>query len=156
MKCGPTRLPLFNIILMFIYLSPSSRFTYTTIAEWLIHTVEVPVDGTDLSGATAMMYHQIYQAISRHLICTDSPWRWISYAHPYSGMFFMSLARHRVITIKRYDACKHIEGKCSVNIQLCLIESVSSWYTQIFIVKESESSSTQANSLDSHKLAVTR
>lgn len=50
------RLPVFNIILMFIYLSPSSRSTYTTSTKWVIYTTKVPIDGTDLSGATVMMH----------------------------------------------------------------------------------------------------
>ena len=53
---GPTKLPVFNIILMLITLNPSSRSSYIAITEYLISNAKVPVDGTDLSGTTALMH----------------------------------------------------------------------------------------------------
>ena len=55
LKWGPTQLPIFNVILMYIYLLPSSQ-TYPAMAEYLVNTAKVPVDGTDVSGTTAMMH----------------------------------------------------------------------------------------------------
>ena len=55
-KWGLTQLPVFNIILMLLTMNPSSRSSYAAITEYLINTAQVPVDGTDISGTTAMMH----------------------------------------------------------------------------------------------------
>jgi hypothetical protein len=41
---------------MFMYQHPSTRPSYLNMAEWLINTAKVNVDGTDLSGTTALAY----------------------------------------------------------------------------------------------------
>ncbi|MCJ1245462.1 hypothetical protein MMC30_002666 [Trapelia coarctata] len=56
LKWGPTKQPIFTVVLMFLYLNPPARSTYIAIAEWLIKSAMVPVDSADLSGTTAMMH----------------------------------------------------------------------------------------------------
>lgn len=55
---GPTRVPIFNLILLSTMLRPSAREQHLAIARWLISEANVPVGGTDLSGSTAL-HHAI-------------------------------------------------------------------------------------------------
>ncbi|KAI1792131.1 hypothetical protein LXA43DRAFT_972715 [Ganoderma leucocontextum] len=55
---GPTRVPIYNLILLSTLIHPSARLGYLAIARWLTDEVKVPVDGKDLSGSTAL-HHAI-------------------------------------------------------------------------------------------------
>ncbi|KAI0763314.1 hypothetical protein BD413DRAFT_211632 [Trametes elegans] len=57
-RWGPTRVPIFNLILLCSLIKPGSKEKHYEIARWLIDEVKVPVDGTDLSGSTAL-HHAI-------------------------------------------------------------------------------------------------
>lgn len=58
-RWGPTRVPVYNLILLcFLVVNPGARKEHYAIARWLIDDVKVPVDGTDLSGSTAL-HHAI-------------------------------------------------------------------------------------------------
>ncbi|KAI0636295.1 hypothetical protein C8Q77DRAFT_1192027 [Trametes polyzona] len=57
-RWGPTRVPVYNLILLSTLVNPSTRTGHLAIARWLIEEVKVPVDGTDLSGSTAL-HHAI-------------------------------------------------------------------------------------------------
>lgn len=37
-------------------MNPPERPKYLALGEWLVKTTEVPVDGTDMSGTTALMH----------------------------------------------------------------------------------------------------
>ena len=56
MKWGPTKIPVYNVLLSFNLMNSPAREKYMAIAQWLINTAKVPVDGTDLSGTTALMH----------------------------------------------------------------------------------------------------
>ncbi|EED77867.1 predicted protein [Postia placenta Mad-698-R] len=58
LRWGPTRVPIFNLILLCTLIEPRSRAGHLAIARWLIADAKVPVDGTDLSGSQAI-YHTI-------------------------------------------------------------------------------------------------
>lgn len=58
MRWGPTRVPVFNLILLSTLLLKSKRTEHLKIARYLIDDLKVPVDATDLSGAQAI-YHAI-------------------------------------------------------------------------------------------------
>ena len=45
LKWGPTRLPVYVLLLAFTVTKPDERYNYITIAEWLVDTAKVPVDG---------------------------------------------------------------------------------------------------------------
>ncbi|GBE90059.1 hypothetical protein SCP_1800810 [Sparassis crispa] len=55
---GPTRVPIYNLLLLSTLIYSPCRSKHLAIARWLITEAEVPVDGTDLSGSTAL-YHAI-------------------------------------------------------------------------------------------------
>ncbi|CAF9914668.1 MAG: hypothetical protein ALECFALPRED_009666 [Alectoria fallacina] len=55
-KWGPTRISVYVVLLAFTRVNPELRYKYISIAEWLVDTAKVPVDGTDISGNTALMY----------------------------------------------------------------------------------------------------
>ncbi|KAH9847812.1 hypothetical protein C2E23DRAFT_889598 [Lenzites betulinus] len=57
-RWGPTRVPVYNLVLLLTIINPSAKQDYFAIARWLIDEVKVPVDGTDLSGSTAL-HHAI-------------------------------------------------------------------------------------------------
>jgi len=46
MKWGPTKLPIFNNILIILYLSSPSQAIYLPITEWLIKSAKIPIDST--------------------------------------------------------------------------------------------------------------
>ncbi|KAI1788693.1 hypothetical protein LXA43DRAFT_1063448 [Ganoderma leucocontextum] len=58
-KCwGPTRVPIYNLILLSTLILPPSWKEHLEIARWLIDEAKVPVDGKDLSGSAAL-HHAI-------------------------------------------------------------------------------------------------
>lgn len=56
LKWGPTKIPIYNVILSFTVMNPQARPKYIALAEWLVKTAKVPVDGSDMSGTTALMH----------------------------------------------------------------------------------------------------
>ena len=48
LKWGPTRVPIYTVLLEFVTILPLSRYKYIAIIEWLVGTAKVPVDGTYL------------------------------------------------------------------------------------------------------------
>ncbi|KAM5544833.1 hypothetical protein V8D89_001731 [Ganoderma adspersum] len=57
-RWGPTRVPIYNLVLLSTLIVPSARPAHLALARWLIADARVPVDGTDLSGSTAL-HHAI-------------------------------------------------------------------------------------------------
>ncbi|KAI0648666.1 hypothetical protein C8Q79DRAFT_1007249 [Trametes meyenii] len=57
-RWGPTRVPVFNLILLCSLINPTARAQHHAIAQWLINDVKMPIDGVDLSGSTAL-HHAI-------------------------------------------------------------------------------------------------
>jgi len=55
-RWGPTKVPIFNLLGLFSLIVPQKRKTYLSIARYLIDEAKVPVDGTDLSGTTALSH----------------------------------------------------------------------------------------------------
>jgi len=55
-RWGPTRIPVYNVILTLMYMNPSSRLQRLQMIDWLIDKARVSVDGTDLSGTSALMH----------------------------------------------------------------------------------------------------
>jgi hypothetical protein len=53
---GPTQVPIYNLLSLFTRLNPPLRNAYINIAKFLIEEANVPVDGTDLSGTTALSH----------------------------------------------------------------------------------------------------
>lgn len=45
-RWGPTRVPVYTVLLEFATILPLKRYKYIAIAEWLVDTAKVPVDGT--------------------------------------------------------------------------------------------------------------
>ena len=45
LRWGPTRIPIYVALLAFTSLNPPRRYKYITIAEWLVDTAKIPVDG---------------------------------------------------------------------------------------------------------------
>ena len=58
MHWGPTRVTIYNLILLCTLIRPPLRPQHLQVARWLIDEVKVPVDGIDLSGSTAL-HHSI-------------------------------------------------------------------------------------------------
>ncbi|KAF2502521.1 hypothetical protein BU16DRAFT_554577 [Lophium mytilinum] len=59
MRWGPTRVPVYNVILTLKFMMasiPGSSADFLNITDFLVKTAEVPVDGTDMSGTTALMH----------------------------------------------------------------------------------------------------
>ncbi|TBU27769.1 hypothetical protein BD311DRAFT_865870 [Dichomitus squalens] len=57
-RWGPTRVPVYNLILLSTLIMPPMRRQHLEVARWLIDEAKVPVDGKDLSGSTAL-HHAI-------------------------------------------------------------------------------------------------
>lgn len=55
LKWGPTRMPVYVVLLAFTTINPGLRYNYISIAEWLVDTAKVPVDGRNMEGSTALM-----------------------------------------------------------------------------------------------------
>ena len=45
LRWGPTRIPIYVALLAFTAINPPRRYKYINIAEWLVDTAKVPVDG---------------------------------------------------------------------------------------------------------------
>ena len=45
LRWGPTRIPVYVVLLGFTSIIPDLRYKYLAIAEWLVDTAKVPVDG---------------------------------------------------------------------------------------------------------------
>lgn len=45
LRWGPTRIPIYVALLAFTAINPTRRYKYLNIAEWLVDTAKVPVDG---------------------------------------------------------------------------------------------------------------
>ena len=45
LKWGPTRIPVYVVLLAFTLINPGLRHKYIAIAAWLVDTAKVPVDG---------------------------------------------------------------------------------------------------------------
>ena len=45
LRWGPTRAPVYVVLLAFTTINPELRYKYISIAEWLVDTAKVPVDG---------------------------------------------------------------------------------------------------------------
>ena len=45
LRWGPTRVPVYTALLAFTRINPGSRYKYINVAEWLVDTAKVPVDG---------------------------------------------------------------------------------------------------------------
>lgn len=58
MRWGPTRVPIYNLILLSSLLNDTRRPSHLEIARWLTDDIKVPIDGRDLSGSTAL-HHSI-------------------------------------------------------------------------------------------------
>ena len=103
-KWGPTQIPVFNLLLMMIFLNPGSSSNYIRLVEYLIQTAKIPVDGTDLSGTTAMM-HAIstkpYFEPSFAQLLFDAGGS-INHRNRYGAT-----AAHEIVSVRQYDA----EGK---------------------------------------------
>jgi hypothetical protein len=56
LRWGPTQVPVYNLLALFTILNPPLRTAYIKIARFLIEEAKVPVDGTDLSGTTALSH----------------------------------------------------------------------------------------------------
>ena len=54
LRYGPTRTPIYNVLLLGSVIQPYLRQQHLAVARWLAQTAKVPVDGTDLSGTTAL------------------------------------------------------------------------------------------------------
>ncbi|KAG6835670.1 hypothetical protein H0H93_015908 [Arthromyces matolae] len=56
LRWGPTKVPIYNLLGLFFRVIPPNRANYLSIAQYLIDIAQVPVDGTDLSGTTALSH----------------------------------------------------------------------------------------------------
>ena len=56
LRWGPTQVPVYNLLGLLTMLNPPGRTAYMDIARFLIEEADVPVDGTDLSGTTALSH----------------------------------------------------------------------------------------------------
>ena len=61
LRYGPTRITIFNVLLVYTVIRPRFRKKYLECARWLVGVAKVPVDGKDLSGTTVLTH-----AISTH------------------------------------------------------------------------------------------
>lgn len=53
---GPTKTPIFNVLLLTCIIRPQLKKECREVARYLAHEAQVPVDGRDLSGSTAFMH----------------------------------------------------------------------------------------------------
>ncbi|KZT19794.1 hypothetical protein NEOLEDRAFT_1123652 [Neolentinus lepideus HHB14362 ss-1] len=56
MHWGPTKVPIYDLLLLATQLAPNLRFGHLAIARWLTKDANVPVDGLDVSGTTALAH----------------------------------------------------------------------------------------------------
>jgi hypothetical protein len=55
-RWGPTKIPIYNVILVFLYFSPENKDFILDTTRYLTQDLKVPVDGTDVTGATALYW----------------------------------------------------------------------------------------------------
>ena len=55
-KWGPTKIPIYNVLLTLVYMQPERRQSRMEMVRYLADEAKVPVDGTDLAGSSALMY----------------------------------------------------------------------------------------------------
>jgi hypothetical protein len=55
-RWGPTRIPIFNVILPFFVHSPGNKEHLLDLTRYLAQDVKVPVNGTDVTGASALYW----------------------------------------------------------------------------------------------------
>ncbi len=53
---GPTKVPIFDLLLLASLIEPESRSGHLEVTRWLLNEAKVPVDGKDLAGSNAL-YH---------------------------------------------------------------------------------------------------
>ena len=58
MHWGPTRVTLYNLLLLATFIDPMGREGILQVTRWLANEAQVPVNGRDVSGTTAM-HHAI-------------------------------------------------------------------------------------------------
>ena len=56
MRWGPTKVPVYNVVLITMELQPTSREARLETVLWLVHEAHIGVDGVDLSGTSALMH----------------------------------------------------------------------------------------------------
>ncbi|KAF2849493.1 hypothetical protein T440DRAFT_499701 [Plenodomus tracheiphilus IPT5] len=55
-RWGPTRLPIYNVILQFFFFAPENESKLLNLTRYLTTTIRVPIDATDATGATALYW----------------------------------------------------------------------------------------------------
>jgi hypothetical protein len=55
-RWGPTRVPIYNVILIFFIHRPGSKAQLLELTRHLAYEIKVPVDGRDVTGATALYW----------------------------------------------------------------------------------------------------
>jgi hypothetical protein len=55
-RWGPTRIPIFNVILQFLHYTPAHQQALLDLTSYLAHDLHVAVDGTDVTGASALYW----------------------------------------------------------------------------------------------------
>jgi len=55
-RWGPTKVPIYNVILVLLHLSPENTDKILETTRYLSEEVKVPVDGTDVTGASALYW----------------------------------------------------------------------------------------------------
>jgi hypothetical protein len=56
LKWGPTKVPIYNLLGISCQVFPRQRLQLLAVTRWLSTVVKVPVDGTDVSGTTALAH----------------------------------------------------------------------------------------------------
>jgi hypothetical protein len=55
-RWGPTQIPIYNLILPFLYTQPGQKARLLDLTRHLVEDIGVKVDGTDMTGATALYW----------------------------------------------------------------------------------------------------
>jgi hypothetical protein len=55
-RWGPTRIPIYNVILPFFVYTPDKKDELLALTRYLAQDLKVPVDGTDATGATTLYW----------------------------------------------------------------------------------------------------
>ncbi|EPQ53933.1 hypothetical protein GLOTRDRAFT_130332 [Gloeophyllum trabeum ATCC 11539] len=56
MHWGPTKVPIYDLLLLATLILPGLRLRHLAVAGWLVYEAKVPVDGTDLTGTTTLAH----------------------------------------------------------------------------------------------------
>lgn len=81
LKWGPNRTPVYLVLLDFTFIDPGLRYNYIKIAEWLVDTAKVPVDGMScgmpLHRFVLLGFSTVHLDISvtRAWVATVAAWR---------------------------------------------------------------------------------